>query len=156
MRVHRKSERKGRGRGRDTLGHSCNAFRRQVARKNYVAREMLQQIRCSNVWGRKEGLGKGGRGRGTLSVWVSVARSVLLRVAQQKMSSTWKYKLKSSTGFVRFINIFTCASPTTPAPCSVKHTRYRSLCQALISRQFQSLSLALFLSFLFPCLATAN
>lgn len=30
--------------------HSCNAFRRrQVARKNYVAREMLQQIRCSNV-----------------------------------------------------------------------------------------------------------
>lgn len=48
-RAQKKGVREGRGRGRDTLGHSCNAFRRQVARKNYVAREMLQQIRCSNV-----------------------------------------------------------------------------------------------------------
>lgn len=52
---------------------------------------------------------------GWMDGWLSSRRRVwwhLQRVtcAQLKMSSTWIYKLKSSTGFVRFINIFTCAA----------------------------------------------
>jgi len=116
--------------------HSCNAFRRrQVARKNYVAREMLQQIRCSNARER----------------WSECWREwkverLLLRVHNWRWAPLGYINWNHQRAFVRFINIFTCAAlqrfPANTLPVALSGSDFHAPF-AIFYLQFNSLLLQL-------------